>query len=54
MTSIPGNAEDAAPENVRRGDSSVCDSVSLIGACTPMSGFGSYSPLGGGFGEDGD
>ena len=51
MTLIPGDARDAAPENVRRGDSCVCDSVSLTGACTPVSGFGSYSPLGGGFGE---
>lgn len=31
----------------------VCDSVSFTGACTPVSSFGSYSPLGGGFGEGG-
>ena len=53
MTSIPGNAEDADPENVRKGDSCVCDSVSLTGACTPVSGFGSYSPRGGGFSDGG-
>ena len=28
MTSIPGNAEDAAPENVRRGDSCACVTLS--------------------------